>query len=94
MSNPLTTYNPFTVYNYTGEQSLTGYSLPISLFTVILSSDIGTPVNQFKTNNVLWEFGDGNIKEGLSATHYYEFPGVYNITCYLYNSAGEVYKNT
>lgn len=92
MSN--TTYNQFTVSNYTGIGTLTGYTLPITPFTFQLSSTTGTFLSSSKTNNVLWDFGDGTQTTGVTATHYYTFPGVYNVTNYIYSSAGQVYRNT
>ena len=35
--------------------------------------------------SVRWDFGDGTIKEGASAEHYYNTPGKYRISCTFYN---------
>jgi hypothetical protein len=39
--------------------------------------------NTYK-NNIRWDFGDGTVVVGPTATHYYKTPGKYNISCTLY----------
>lgn len=39
--------------------------------------------NDYK-NNIRWDFGDGTVVVGQTATHYYKHPGKYQIKCTLY----------
>ena len=41
-----------------------------------------------------WDFGDGTVVEGISATHYYSKPGHYTIRCTLYSFDREIIENT
>ena len=49
--------------------------------------------NTYK-NNVRWDFGDGTIVVGPTATHYYKTPGKYNISCTLYKLNDTPVENT
>ena len=39
-----------------------------------------------------YDFGDGNIGTGLSATHTYKIPGDYNVTFVVTDSAGNFFR--
>lgn len=58
------------------------YALPIDKIVVTLSDN----VTEFSTTTLTWDFGDGTISNDLSAIHWYEFPGSYNISVTLVNS--------
>lgn len=43
--------------------------------------------------NVRWDFGDGTVVIGITATHTYTLPGKYTIKCTFYNSLREAFEN-
>ena len=43
---------------------------------------------------MLWNFGDGTQKEGVSVEHFYKKPGNYTISCLLFDFNRKVYENT
>lgn len=57
-----------------------------SSYTVSASGPSGS---EFK-----WDFGDGTIKNGISASHTYQSPGTYTVTVYNTNVDGVTQKNT
>lgn len=65
-------------------------SMPVatagSSYTVSASGPDGS---EFK-----WDFGDGTIKNGISASHTYQSPGTYTVTVYNTNVDGVTQKNT
>ncbi|MCS7296790.1 MAG: PKD domain-containing protein [Bacteroidia bacterium] len=65
---------------------LSGLSLSIS--GNVLSYSVN--VDAADTNQVVWDFGDGNVVTGvLSGTHTYSQGGEYTVRVYAYNSCGE-----
>ena len=80
------TYININVKNFTGLESLSTYTLDITplTFSATLSSD-NLLISDKKA---LWNFGDGTVSTELSGTHYYPWPGIYDVTFYAYNSAG------
>jgi len=44
-------------------------------------------------NNFFYDFGDGNLGEGLSARHIYDEPGEYRITLVVTDSAGNFFRS-
>lgn len=80
------TYININVKNFTGLESLSTYTLDITplTFSATLSSD-NLLISDKKA---LWNFGDGTVSTELSANHYYSWPGIYDVTFYAYNSAG------
>jgi len=81
------TYVNINVKNFTGLESLSTYTLDITplTFSAILSSD-NLSISDKKA---LWNFGDGTASTELSATHYYPWPGIYDVTFYAYASSGD-----
>jgi len=43
---------------------------------------------------IVWDFGDGTYATELTSTHYYNSPGVYNVSTFFFDFSGGVYKNT
>lgn len=83
-------YIYFYTKDHTGSFTTSGYSLPIAPFTFIPVFDDGLSVDYSK-NNIFWDFGDGTISQEITATHYYKFPGWYNVKCYVLGKEGESY---
>ena len=44
--------------------------------------------------NVLWNFGDGTLKEGYNVEHHYSKPGKYKITCVFFDINRQGWTNT
>ena len=85
-------YTDFTVYNYKGETTLSGYAIPGNTFTFIAAlSSAEFPIS---TNNITWDLGDGTQTNELSPTHTYGWPGVYNISFVVYDADGNAAYST
>lgn len=80
-------YIYFNVLDYTGTPTTSGYTLPITPFTFIARFDDGLN-NNYSKQRILWDFGDGTTSESVTATHYYNLPGWYNVKCYNLGSNG------
>lgn len=76
----------FSVRDFTGTSTVTGYALDICPFTFIPSID---QTRQYSSNKILWDFGDGTTSTTLCATHYYKFPGTYNVSLYVFGKNGK-----
>lgn len=44
--------------------------------------------------SVYWDFGDGALVKGITATHNYSKSGKYIITCYFFDKENNSYKNS
>jgi hypothetical protein len=80
------TYINISVKNFTGLETLSTYTLdvtPLSFVASLSSSNLA-----ISDKKGLWNFGDGTVSTSLSTTHYYNWPGVYDVTFYAYTSAG------
>ena len=87
-------YNFFYVRDYTGTETYESYALPFTPLTFAPNLEDG--ITDFVSNKrVVWDFGDGSTtSETVTATHAYDKPGQYKVTCYLYNEDGTGYFDT
>ena len=79
MSNINTTYALFEVQDYKNESTLSSYNLDITPLTFkadLPSTDFYSDINKFEA---LFDFGDGTVGTGLTATHTYTQPGEYKV---------------
>ena len=92
MSNLATTFIYFDTYNYTNTQSTSSYALPFTGFTFrpILDTSVR---DKYSIKRIIWNFGDNTIAEAVTASHTYDQPGSYKVTCAVYDSAGNSYTN-
>ena len=75
----------FNVVDYTGNYSLSSYTLPITPLTFVpITSSM-----DYSNTKILWDFGDGSSEINSYGKHAYSFPGVYKVTCYLYTKTGD-----
>lgn len=74
-----TTYTTFDVYDYKNENVLSSYSLPATPFTFI------PDLTLFANKDVVWSFGDGTTSKALTATKYYNFPGIYTVNLVVFD---------
>jgi hypothetical protein len=77
----------FKTFNHTGVLALSSYTLPFTNF--FFRPEFNQEGARANTR-VLWDFGDGSSSEALTGQHYYNLPGVYNVTCHFYNRQGNV----
>jgi hypothetical protein len=101
MSDINTIYSYFDTYNFTGTTSTSSYALPFTPFSFRPRLDLLTdyfspnfipiPQNTLSRKRIVWDFGDGTVTEAVTASHSYEEPGQYKVTCYLYDRNGEGY---
>lgn len=77
----------FKTFNYTGVLALSSYTLP---FTNFYFRPEFNQEGARSNSRVLWDFGDGTSSESLTGQHYYNLPGVYNVTCHFYDRQGNV----
>ena len=87
-----TVFSRFNTTDYTNQPILTSYSLSITPFT--FKPVLDDTSNTYSNRKVYWDFGDGTFSESVTASHYYQLPGVYNVTCFLYDKNGEAYRNS
>lgn len=66
---------------------MTGYALSFEEFTFV-PEFAGTP-NYISDKKVVWNFGDGTLSNDLTATHAYNYPGLYPITLTIFLSTGD-----
>jgi len=85
-------YVDIQTLNYRGVPSLSGYTLPGCNFTFIPSP--ATAGTILSLQNVVWDFGDGTSSNSITATHNYQFPGIYYVTLIAYDQQGEPVLNT
>jgi hypothetical protein len=81
----------FKTFNHTGVLALSSYTLPFTNF--FFRPEFNQEGARANTR-VLWDFGDGSSSEALTGQHYYNLPGVYNVTCHFYNRQGNVTTDT
>jgi len=86
----------FNIYDYTGNKSLSTYTLditPLNFIPDFTTSPLYS--TSILSNNLLhWDFGDGTIASGLTASHVYKWPGNYNVTLTVYDSGGNAYDSS
>lgn len=58
-------------------------------FSYVLSENISD-----QNSTVIWDFGDGTIKEGISPEHQYSSPGVYTVTVHIVDEQGQISTDT
>ena len=87
MSTIATTFIYFDTYNYTNTQSTSSYALPFAGFSFrpILDTSVK---DKYSIKRIIWNFGDDTITEAVTATHTYDQPGSYKVTCAVYDSEG------
>ena len=87
-------YNFFNVRDYTGTETYETYALPFTPLTFAPNLEDG--IEDFVSNKrVVWDFGDGSTTlESVTASHAYNKPGRYKVTCYLYDENGTGYYDT
>ena len=92
MSNIVTDYVTFDVLDYKNESPVTNhagilstYNLPITPLTFKSKIPRATDVEDIglDTTRVNFDFGDGTISTGASATHTYQYPGQYTLKIVL-----------
>ena len=79
MSKINTTYALFDVHDYKNESVLSSYNLDITPLTFkadLPSTSFYSDINKFEA---LFDFGDGTIGTGLTASHTYSLPGSYKV---------------
>ena len=74
-----TTYTTFDVYDYKNENVLSSYSLEATPFKFV------PDLSLFPNKDVVWSFGDGTTSKSLTATKYYNFPGVYAVNLLVFD---------
>lgn len=106
---PITPFTFKASFNEASIPGLGGFDFIVTEGTVpeFLITEILTPTfpqfnittevagTQYVSNKrVVWDFGDGTYSTELTSTHYYNEPGIYNVTSYFFDFSGGVYKNT
>jgi hypothetical protein len=79
MSNT-TTYIGFSSIDYKGVDSLSSYAIPLTPLKFVINSN---EIDEHK--RAVWDFGDGTVSKSISASKYFEFPGVYEVNLILYD---------
>ena len=86
-------YNFFYVRDYKNVETYESYALPFTPLTFIPNLTDG--IEDFVSNKrLIWDFGDGTRVESITASHSYDNPGRYKVTCYLYDENGTGYLDT
>ena len=90
---------PFSVYNLAGKMEIQENCVTKPIFchetyTIKVAFDYPNDYSKVYRRQVLWNFGDGTQKEGISVEHFYKKPGNYTISCLLFDFNRKVYENT
>ncbi len=86
-------YNFFHVRDYRNVETYESYALPFTPLHFIPNLNDG--IEDFVSNKrLVWDFGDGTRVESITASHSYDKPGRYKVTCYLYDENGTGYLDT
>lgn len=86
-------YNFFYVRDYKNVETYESYALPFTPLSFIPNLTDG--IEDFVSNKrLVWDFGDGTRVESITASHSYDKPGRYKVTCYLYDENGTSYLDT
>lgn len=94
---------PIAVYNRVGTNvtpightgiptpAITAFAIPLDNFAFIGQFYSGGPGSaaSISDKKVVWNFGDGTISSQLTGTHYYTYPGNYNVTLTVFESGGD-----
>lgn len=76
-------------------ETFSSYSLDKTCFYFSLSWNENFGERNFYSNElILWNFGDSTISEGSSASHYYKYPGLYNVNATIFDKNGDPYDIT
>tara|TARA_R110002110_G_scaffold366262_1_gene576241 strand:- start:206 stop:2587 length:2382 start_codon:yes stop_codon:yes gene_type:complete len=83
---------------YSG-QSIWRYTIPINPVTIKadtsgLYPSTGVVTCELSNTNLIWDLGDGTKKRGSEISHYYEWPGIYNIRLSVARNDGEIIKTS
>lgn len=87
----LYTYVFFYVKDYSGNFTLSSYTLPntpLEFIPDFTSSPILTAQNAISNKIIRWDFGDGTFANGLTAKHQYKWPGKYDVRISVYDKNG------
>jgi hypothetical protein len=93
----LYTYVFFYVKDYSGNFTLSSYTLPntpLEFIPDFTSTPILTSQNAISNKIVRWDFGDGTYANGLTAKHQYKWPGEYDVRLTVYDKNGMSYDST
>ncbi|MDB4396186.1 PKD domain-containing protein [bacterium] len=86
-------YNFFYVRDYRNIETYETFALPFTPLYFIPNLNDG--VEDFISNKrLVWSFGDGTTVESITASHAYDTPGRYKVTCYLFDENGTGYLDT
>ena len=86
-------YNFFYVRDYRNVETYETFALPFTPLHFIPNLNDG--IEDFVSNKrLVWNFGDGTTVESVTASHAYDKPGRYKVTCYLYDESGTGYLDT
>jgi len=91
------TYLYFYTRDYSGNNTLSSYSLDITPITFIpdfTSSPLLTGSTVISNKKIEWHFGDGTYSNDLTATHHYKFPGFYKPKLVIFDSYGNAYDSS
>ena len=55
-----------------------------------IDSDITFTSTSPTKGEAVWDFGDGEMGEGIPISHHYDEPGTYNVSCFIYKSQDSV----
>ena len=90
---PYTIYGGLSTATNGGINTLSGFTCKLTSFRCIPTLTDPT-FNYISSDNFIWDFGDGTRATTASASHVYNYPGVYNITLLAYDSGGNEHLST
>lgn len=86
-------YNFFYVRDYRNVETYETFALPFT--PLYFTPNLNDGIEDFVSNKrLVWNFGDGTTVESVTASHAYDKPGRYKVTCYLYDREGTGYFDT
>lgn len=78
-----------TVYDVAeAQQSFRSFTLPNTPFYFKIQWENELVENTYSSREIVWDFGDGTNAVGLTASHWYKWPGKYRVKVYLTDFKG------
>lgn len=97
MATPNLTYLFFDTKDYSGTSVLSSYSLSITPLTFVPDFTTSTLLSGdavISNKKIVWNFGDGNYSNSLTAVHQFKWPGQYKVKLTIFDNNGNAFDSS
>ena len=91
---PFTVTDGLSTTENGGVNTLSGWTNALTRFAFALSSTNAPAASGISNDKFVWDLGDGTTVKSATARHVYKYPGLYDVSLYAYNSAGQEFLST